>query len=209
MRRPALVEARAGLAGAFARRRAWLVAGVTALLYALAYLLLARALIIAVGAGFSRLGPVPRLDLAPGLSPRFLIDPFNPPAILYLADAVALAPPAPILFAALLVGALVGANVALAVETLACARSCGRSSAVGVLGALPSFLASFACCAPTVLFVLGGNAAVAVVALIPYAVPLALALLVVSLAWSAARFARVSADPDAIRGVARHRHGVT
>lgn len=194
MRRVALVETRAGLAGAFARRRAWLVALAGAVVYALAYLLLARVLIISPGAGFSRLGPVPRLDLAPGISPRFLTDPFNPPAILYLSDAIALAPPAPILLAALSVGALVGANVALAVESLACARSCGRGSAVGVLGALPSFLASFACCAPTVLFVLGSNAAVAVVAAIPYAVPFALALLFASLAWSAARFARVSAD---------------
>lgn len=159
-----------------------------ALGYALAYLAIARALVIDASAGFSRVARVPSLEVAPDLGWGHLVDAFDPPAILYLGDAVALAPPVPILVAALAVGALVGLNAAVAVETLAHrATQCARSAAAGLLATLPSFLASFACCAPTVLLLLGANAAVAAVAVVPYVVPLALAALVATLLWSARR----------------------
>lgn len=189
-----VAEARAGLRLAFAGRSAWLVLAVVTALYATAYLLLARGLIVDTAARFSRFRAVPSLLVAPDLSWRYVTDFFNPPAILYLGDGVALAPTVPALMAALALGPLVGANLAVALATLKHQSAhCARSSAFGLLSAAPSFLASFTCCAPTVLFVLGANFAVAVVAAVPYVVPLALALLSGSLLWSGRRLSRTAA----------------
>ena len=38
-----------------------------------------------------------------------------------------------------------------------------------IAGVVPSFLASFSCCAPTVLLLLGAGAAGAVISIIPFA----------------------------------------
>lgn len=192
-------EIRAGLAHVFRTPRGWVVAAAGALAYVVAYLLLGRSLVISSEAHFSRFVGIPSVALAPDLSPRYLFDAFNPPAILYLGDGMALGPPVPIALAALLLGALVGANLAVAVESLAYrAVACARSGASALLGTLPSFLAAFSCCTPTVLLVLGANFAVGVVAVVPFVVPVAAALLVVSLFWSARRFERiVSGEFDA------------
>ena len=164
-----------------------------AVVYALAYFLIARVLIVAPEAEFSRFAAVPSLTFARDLSPRYLLDPYNPPAILVLSDALAFAPPIPIALAAILIGALFGANLAVAFEMLRQrAAQCARSSALGALATLPSFLLSFSCCAPTVLLVLGANAAVGVVALIPYVVPVAILLLLGSLLWSARRLEQIA-----------------
>lgn len=177
-----------GLRRALRPARARLVTLLVGVLYLVVYLAAARALVVDPEAHFSRFAAVPSLALAPRLSWRHLVDPIDPAAILYLSDAVVLALPLPILLAALVVGALVGMNVAVAVETLALrATQCARASALGLLASLPAFLGSFACCAPTVLLALGANAAVAVVAIVPYVVPVAIAALAASLAWSARR----------------------
>lgn len=187
--------ARDGLALAFGDRRAWLVVAAVTFFYAAAYLLLARGLIVDAAARFSRFSAIPSLRVAPDLSWRYLADVFNPPVILYLGDAIALAPTVPIAAAALVLGALVGANLTVALATLRHrATSCARSSAVSVIGSLPSFLATFTCCAPTVLFVLGANFAVAVVAAVPYVVPLAATFLVGSLVWSARRLSAMQRE---------------
>ncbi len=192
-------EVRAGLAHVFESPRAWIVATAGALVYVVAYLLLGRSLVISSEAHFSRFVAIPSVAAAPDLSARYLVDAFNPPAILYLGDGVALGPPVPLALAALLLGALVGANVAVAVESLTRrAIACARSGVSALIGTLPSFLASFSCCAPTVLLVLGANFAVGVVAVVPFVVPVAAALLVGSLLWSARRFERiVSGEFDA------------
>jgi hypothetical protein len=179
---------RDGLDRAFRSRRARLVTILGAAGYAVLYLLLARALVVAPEAHFSRFAQIPSLVLAPALSWRSLIDPFNPPAILYLADGIAFGPTVPILAASIVLGALFGANLALAVETLALGVTRCAAPAVGLAAALPGFLAAFSCCAPTVLLVLGGNFAVAVVALAPFAVPFAIGVLLASLLWTASRF---------------------
>lgn len=189
---PSRREIRAGLAHVFATPRAWLVAVAGALAYLAAYLLLGRSLVVSREAHFSRFVGIPSLVSAPDLSPRYIFDAFNPPAILYLGDGVALGPPVPIALAGLLLGALVGANLAVAVESLTYrASACARSGISALLGTLPSFLASFSCCAPTVLLVLGANFAVGVVAVVPFVVPAAAVLLVGSLLWSARRFERI------------------
>lgn len=189
-----------GLRRAFRSPRAWVVAALVALGYAVAYLLVARALVVQPEAHFARFRAVPSLSVAPDLSWRYVLDAFNPAAIAYLSDAIALSLAIPTIATALVIGPLVGANVALAVEMLVQRPAyCATSTVLGFAGALPSFLASFACCAPTVLFVLGANFAVAVVSIVPFVVPVAFALVVASLLWSAARFERlfVSEPPRA------------
>jgi hypothetical protein len=172
----------------FAAPRAWAVAALLLLLYGTLYLLIAKALVIDPDAGFARFGPLPTLALVPP-SPRTLFSWLDPVFVLYLTDAIVLAPSLPAILTVLLLGALVGMNGAMAVETLlrrppACAADATPWWAVA---AVPSFLASFSCCAPTVLLLLGAGAAGAVISLIPFVVPAAAVLLVASLAWSARR----------------------
>lgn len=177
----------------FAIPRSWAILIATALGYWVMYLLVGRGILVDTGAHFARFGELPIVQVAPNLSWGYLTDRFNPPFVAYLTDAVALAPTVPVLASGIVLGALVGANLAVAVATVV-ARSrpseCGASRPWWAISALPSFLASFSCCAPTVLLFVGANFAVATVAVIPYVVPLSLVLLGASFAWSVRRLAR-------------------
>ncbi|MBI2324837.1 MAG: hypothetical protein HYU87_07730 [Chloroflexi bacterium] len=177
----------------FASRRAWAVAAGLLLAYGLLYLLMAKALVIDPDAHFSRFGGLPQLVLAP-LSARSLTSWLDPAFVLYLSDAVVLAPSVPAIVTVLLLGALVGVNGAMAVEAFvrrppACATGGGPWWVAAVV---PSFLASFSCCAPTILLLVGGGAAGAVVSVIPFVVPAAALLLLGSLVWSAHRLERTT-----------------
>ena len=177
----------------FAVPRSWAVAAIGLLGYAVTYLLIARAIVVDGRAGFSRGAELPLLQVAPDLSPRYLLDWLNPPFVLYLTDAVAFAPSVPVLATAVLLGALVGANLAVAVETLVRRPpSCERPGPLWVAAALPSFLASFSCCAPTVLLLLGANFAVAIIAIVPFVVPVAAVLMIAGLVWSLRRLERTT-----------------
>ncbi len=134
-------------------------------------------------------------DLTVGaLSPRSALSWIDPAFVLYVSDGVVLAPSVPAMATVLLLGALVGVNGAMAVETIV--RRPPACTADGTpwwaVAALPSFLASFSCCAPTVLLLLGAGAAGAVISLIPFVVPAAGLLLVASLVWSARRLESAS-----------------
>lgn len=158
------------------------------------YLLVAKALIVDPAGGFGRGVRLPALLVALDMSPRYLLSWIDPVFVLYATDTVVLAPSAPALLTALVLGALVGVNGAVGIETLvrrppACeGRRAWWSAAV-----LPSFLASFSCCAPTVLVLLGASAAGAVVSVIPFVVPTAAILLLASLIWSLRRLERTTA----------------
>jgi hypothetical protein len=169
----------------FASRRAWVVAALLLLLYGVVYLLVAKALVIDPAAGFARFGPLPSLTLAPLLTPSWI----DPAFVLYLTDAVVIAPSIPAILTVLILGALVGVNGAMAVETIVRRPpACGADGAPWwMLAILPSFLASFSCCAPTVLLLLGASAAGAVISVIPFVVPVAAVLLLASVVWSARR----------------------
>ncbi len=161
--------------------------------YAVLYLLVAKALVIDPAAHFARFGPLPNLVLSP-LSARNLTDWIGPAFVLYLTDAVVLAPSVPAILTVLVLGALVGVNGAMGVEAivrrpLACTTGRGPWWIAAVL---PSFVASFSCCAPTVLLLLGAGAAGAVISVIPFVVPAAAVLLLGSLAWSARRLERTT-----------------
>jgi len=177
----------------FASRRAWAVAAGLLLGYTVLYLLVAKALVIDPAAHFSRFGPLPSLVLSP-LSARSLTDWLGPAFVLYLTDAVVLAPSVPAILTLIVLGALVGVNGAMGVEAIvrrppACATGGGPWWIAGVV---PSFLASFSCCAPTVLLLLGAGAAGAVISVIPFVVPAAALLLLGSLIWSARRLERTT-----------------
>lgn len=161
--------------------------------YAVLYLLVAKALVVDPAAHFSRFGALPSLVLSP-LSGRSLGDWIEPAFVLYLTDAVVLAPSVPAILTVLVLGALVGVNGAMGVEAIvrrppACASGGGPWWVAAVL---PSFLASFSCCAPTALLLLGAGAAGAMISVIPFVVPAAALLLLGSLAWSARRLERTT-----------------
>lgn len=174
----------------FASRRAWAVAIGLVVAYAVLYLLIAKALIVDPAGGFGRGVRLPTLVLAPDLSPRSLLSWLDPLFVLYATDTVILAPSAPAILTALVLGALVGVNGAVGIETLVRRPpACEGTGAWWAAAALPSFLASFSCCAPTVLLLLGASAAGAVVSVIPFVVPAAAILLLASLYWSLRRLA--------------------
>lgn len=159
------------------------------MLYGGAYLLIAKALVVDQAAQFGRLGPLPHLVIAPRLALGWT----DPAFVLYATDAVVLAPSLPAILTVLVLGALVAANSALAVETAARRpAACATKGGWSALAVLPSFLASFSCCAPTILLLLGAGAAGAVVSAIPYAVPVAAGLLLLSLWLGARRLGTVS-----------------
>jgi hypothetical protein len=181
------------IAWTFATRRARAVAAGLFVAYAVLYLVIAKALVIDPEAHFSRFGPLPMLVLS-SLSARTLTSWLDPAFVLYVSDAVVLAPSVPAIATVLVLGALVGVNGAIGVETLArrpphCEPGAG---AWWIAGVLPSFLASFSCCAPTVLLLLGAGAAGAVISVVPFVVPAAAVLLLGSLAWSARRLERTT-----------------
>ena len=174
----------------FASRRAWLVAGGLLFVYGVVYLLVAKALVVDPGAQLLPAGQL--VHIVPG---RLSLNWLDPAFVLYLTGAVVLAPSVPAVLTVAALGALVGANGAMAVEALL-RRPAQCDPGTGpwwIVPVLPSFLASFSCCAPTILLLLGGAAAGAVVSLIPFIVPVAALLLLGSLVLSARSLSRTSA----------------
>jgi hypothetical protein len=178
--------------------RAWLVAAALLFTYGTLYLLVAKALVIDPSASFGRFGTLPNLVTAP-LSARSLTDWLSPAFVLYVSDAIVVAPSIPAIATVVVLGVLIGVNGAMAVEAFvrrppACTTG---GSAWWIAAIPPSFLATFSCCAPTLLLLLGGGAAGAVISIIPLAVPTAALLLAGSVLWSARRLERTTVlEPD-------------
>jgi hypothetical protein len=80
-----------------------------------------------------------------------------------------------------LLGLLVGINMSLGDLAWRQPRACRIGAGGGMLAAVPGLLAGSACCAPTLLLVLGIPASASLLSLFSLMVPLALALLVLSL----------------------------
>ena len=171
---------------------------------------------------------IDRQVVAPGDTPRIVIVPdwmtksveriggfsFEPVAALYLAQGLTLfIVPVNLLIGATL-GSLVALNGAAAAYALTVARSCRRLPWTGLLGSLPGLLTGFACCVPTVAFVLGANLALALVSVQMFLLPLSLASLVLGLGWTLRRVRRelgeggvsLSAMAPGHPGM-EHRHG--
>jgi hypothetical protein len=82
---------------------------------------------------------------------------------------------------ALVLAALVGANVGLTYLGVIQPRACGLESSTGVLAGVPALLSGAACCGPTILLVVGVQASATIITGFQLLVPLALLLLVGSL----------------------------
>jgi hypothetical protein len=177
----------------FASGRAWVVAVFGLVAYAVIYLLVAKAIVIDASAQFSRFGDLPRVIASPDLSLRSLMSWLDPAFVLYVSDALVIAPSVPALVTALLLGSLIGVNAAMAVESVVRRpAACEGDRPWWLAAVLPSFLASFSCCAPTVLLLLGGSFAGALIGVIPFVVPVAAVVLFASLVWSARRLERTT-----------------
>lgn len=91
---------------------------------------------------------------------------------------------------------LIGLNLTLSWIAWRQPKTCSVNSTTGAVGVLPALLAGGACCAPAILLVLGIQATATLMTAIQWMLPLALFLLLGSLAWIAqkTRTGMLSAD---------------
>ncbi|TGG94075.1 hypothetical protein E4656_07815 [Natronospirillum operosum] len=87
----------------------------------------------------------------------------------------------------LFISLLVGLNLVLSWTAWRQPRVCRVNGTTGTLGLIPALLAGGACCAPTLLLVLGIQATAALITAVQWMIPLALVLLIGSLVWVAQR----------------------
>ena len=148
---------------------------------------------------------VDRNVVAPGDTPGFVIVSdwttksfervggfaYEPVAALYVPRGVTLFIAPLNLFIGAILATLIALNVVTTAYALTVARSCRRLSWTGLLGSLPGLLTGFACCVPTVAFVLGANLALALISVQIFLLPLSLASLVLGLGWTLQRVRKV------------------
>jgi hypothetical protein len=192
------VDAVAGaVRGTLSARRSRRIAAATAFGYVLVYLVAIQDIGISLDGQYGRLASIPSIAVVPDWTDRLFAAraPFlyEPVATVYpLAHVALFVSPGNLLVGSAL-GALLGLNLGAALHASARGGSC-RTGFAGALGALPGFLLGFSCCAPTLILLLGtGFAATVLPAFIPvraYLLPLALALMTATLAWTALRTRR-------------------
>jgi hypothetical protein len=190
-------------------RRVGLGAGVAFLLL---YLYSLGNIVIAPGADLAFGRPIPAASVVSDWDAKMWkpIAPFvwEPVAAFYPIRSVTLFLSIPNLVLAVLLGTLMGLNLAIAVARarLMVTVEKGRGFARGVLASLPALLTGFTCCVPAIVLALGSLAAgftVAAIALAPYSLPAAAFALLANLIWSLRQFscavpaARTNKGPDA------------
>ncbi len=179
------------VAGTLAVRRLRRIAIGVAAAYLVVYLLAIQNLVISPGTDLSRFVRIPSVQVVPDWTAKV----FKQIAAFYYEPVVTIHPVnhvtillSPVNLAmGLLLGGLVGINVALALRIYGMARACRTRAFGGLLGAVPGLLTGFACCVPTVALVLGAQFAVALIALRSFFFPVAVLALLASLAWNARR----------------------
>ncbi len=189
------------------RPRRRMAAAVTAA-YVVVYLWAIQNVVVSLGADLGRFASIPSVQVVPDWPSKV----FKQIAAFYYEPVVTIYPTSfltvlvsPVNLAmGLVLGALVGLNVAVAVHVYRTSRSCRRRPFTGLLGALPGFLTGFACCVPTVALVLGTQFAVALVALRSWFFPFALAALLASLAWNARRAEQLATESSTADGERLH-----
>jgi hypothetical protein len=198
-RRVARVAA-AALRDRGARRLAAAVAG----LYLLVYLAAIGDLVVWTGTGSSRFARVPSVEVAADWPAKLLAQraPFayEPVLAIHPASHVTVFVAPADLAMGLLLGALVGLNLGVALLATRARRACRVRGAVGLLGALPALAGGVTCCVPTLALALGTQLAGALLAIGGYLFPVALLAAALPLAWNAHRLAR--AAPAAAPGSA-------
>lgn len=180
--------------------------------YMLAYLYSVGNVVVAPGVDLVPGASVPTAFLAADWQAKMWkpVAPFlwEPVAALYPLRSLAVFLSVPNLLLALLLGTLVGLNVAVAVARARLLRQTrtGGASLKGLLGAAPGLLTGFTCCVPTLVLALGSLAAsftLAVIAVRPYFIPAAALALTANLLWSVRRVrCQVGVRPASPREVA-------
>lgn len=168
--------------------------------YLLLYLWTIQHLIVS-GRDVTRFADVPSVRVVPSWTSRLFeqVAPFSyePIVAIYPVNHVTLLVAPVNVGLGLVLGVLVGLNVAVALQVMRTAVACRRRSLTGLLGALPGFLTGFACCVPTVALVLGAQFTLALIALRSWFFPLAVAALLLALAWNARRARSFAPRPAA------------
>lgn len=166
------------------------IALISAFLYLLTYLYSIRHIVFLRGVALP-VEAVPAFQVVPDWSAKLgkTIAPYayEPLAALYLTPQLTIFLAPVNLLLGLMLGTLVGINLALAVHQFKRQRACHRPTVSGFLGSLPSLLTGFTCCVPTVALVLGANSVLALIALRAYLVPVSTFLLVAGALWGAWR----------------------
>ncbi|MHA2359515.1 MAG: hypothetical protein ACXAB5_04535 [Candidatus Thorarchaeota archaeon] len=93
----------------------------------------------------------------------------------------------PNLIFGLIVGLLVGANLAISTYTYRARTVCNLNPSSSIFSAIPALLTGIACCGPTFLLSLGiasASVTIAFLTILPFLFPLAIFGLVISLTWS-------------------------
>lgn len=194
-----------GITGALRRHRIMVVS--LTVIYLLIYLWSIGDIVITTGR--SRFAAIPSVQVAADWPSKLLRQtaPFSYEPVLaaYPASHIELLL-APVNVAlGLLLGGLAGANLATAVHLYRTATTCRRRSFTGLAGALLGFLTGFACCAPTLTPLLGAQFAVAIIGLRNWLFPIALTILLASLAWNTWHLAQPRPIDPGISAVMRSR----
>ena len=162
-----------------------------AFVYLVVYLFAIQNVIVSPGTDVTRFVDVPSIQIAPDWTSKVFKQVaafyYEPVAAIYPVNHVTILVSPVNIAMGVLLGVLVGLNVAVALYVVGRAKACRRRAFTGLLGALPGFLTGFACCVPTVALVLGAQFTVVLVALRSYFFPFALLALLVSLGWNARR----------------------
>lgn len=152
---------------------------VLAFLYLVAFLFAIQNLTLPTGAGFTLLWADPALMFR---RTGFLL--FDAIAVIRTPLFTWLLSPINLLLG-LVISFLVGLNLLLSWIAWRQPRVCRVNGTTGTLGLIPALLAGGACCAPTLLLVLGIQATATLITTIQWMIPLALCLLIGSLVWVA------------------------
>lgn len=194
---------------ALARRRYRLVAAGATVAYLLVYLAAIRDLTVVPG-GVRRFVDPPAAQVVPDWTGRMFeqlaLFHFEPVAAVYPTDQVELLVSPLNVLTGLVLGALVGLNMAVGWYASAAARACRAPAAAGrarmfggLLGALPGFMVGTACCAPALAIALGAQFAVLLTAVRSWFVPVAVLILVTTLLWNIHRAEQQRPMPTPVR----------
>jgi hypothetical protein len=157
----------------------------TGVAFLLLYLYSVGNIVIAPGVNLAFGRPTPTASIGDDWAAKMWkpVAPFvwEPIGALYLIPSVALFLSVPNLLLAVLLGMLVGLNMAVAIARSVVRVKRDRDFARGFLASLPALLTGFTCCVPTIVLALGSLSAafsVAAIALAPYFLPFAALALV-------------------------------
>ncbi|MQB02022.1 MAG: hypothetical protein GEU78_17465 [Actinobacteria bacterium] len=145
--------------------------------YLLVFLVAIRDLTIAPGRDMLRFVDIPSVEVVPSwpsrMFERLALFQFKPIAAVYPVNHVEILVSPLNIVTGLVLGLLIGLNIAVAWHIVATVRACGTRAFGGLLGALPRFLTGFACCVPTLAVVVGAQFSVFLTAVRSWFVPVA------------------------------------